>query len=75
MLGYGHVFYFTQQRDDPNADGIQGLAGTPCNGGTPVPGTGRCPDGSPTYRTKWPVNLGTITNVSNIINVGLSYRF
>jgi long-chain fatty acid transport protein len=73
MLGYGHVFYFTQQRDDPNADGIQALAGTPCNNATPV--NGRCPDGSPTYRTKWPVNLGTITNATNILNLGLSYRF
>jgi long-chain fatty acid transport protein len=73
MLGYGHVFYFTQQRDDPNADGIQGLAGTPCNNATPVNGV--CPGGQQTYRTKWPVNLGTITNATNVINAGLSYRF
>jgi long-chain fatty acid transport protein len=74
MLGLSHVFYGTLEREDPKADGIQGLAGTSCNKSDPVSPT-RCSDGNERYRTKWPVNLGTITNATNVINVGLAYRF
>jgi long-chain fatty acid transport protein len=75
MLGLSHVFYAKQNRTDPHASGSPGLAGTSCNAGTPVPGTQTCEDGSTRYRTKWPVNLGTITNAINVINVGVAYRF
>jgi long-chain fatty acid transport protein len=74
MLGYGHVFFGTQTRDDPNAGGITALAGTSCNGSNVVPPSS-CSDGAERYRTKWPVNLGTITNAVNVINVGLAYKF
>jgi long-subunit fatty acid transport protein len=74
MLGYGHVFFADQSREDPNASGIGALAGTSCNATTPV-SPSRCSDGSLRYRTLWPVNLGTITNSINVINVGLAYRF
>lgn len=75
MLGYSHVFFAEQGRTDPNASGSPGLAGTSCNGSNPVEGTQTCQDGSTRYRTKWPVNLGTITNSINVINVGVAYRF
>ncbi|MDB4936625.1 MAG: hypothetical protein JWP87_3597, partial [Labilithrix sp.] len=74
MLGYGHIF-FAEQSTDPNASGSSGLAGTSCNKVNPIPGTQTCDDGSQRYRTKWPVNLGTITNAINVINVGAAYRF
>ncbi len=75
MVGYGHVFVAEQSRTDPNASGSGALAGTSCNKVNPVPGTQSCEDGSQRYRTKWPVNLGTITNSINVINVGVAYRF
>ena len=75
MVGYGHVFFAEQSRTDPNATGTPALAGTSCNKSDPVSGTQTCADGNPRYRTKWPVNLGTITNSVNVINVGLAYRF
>jgi long-chain fatty acid transport protein len=75
MLGFGHVFIGEQSRTDPNASGSPGLAGTSCNMATALPGTQTCDDGSQRYRTKWPVNLGTITNSINVINVGVAYRF
>jgi hypothetical protein len=31
--------------------------------------------GNQKYRTAWPINLGTITNAVDVLNVGLSYRF
>lgn len=74
MLAYGHVFFADQSRTDPNADGLNALAGTSCNKSDPV-SPSKCADGSDRYRTKWPVNLGTITNSVNVINVGLAYRF
>jgi hypothetical protein len=64
-----------QSRTDPNASGSPALAGTSCNKAAPVPGTQTCDDGSERYRTKWPVNLGTITTSLNVINVGAAYRF
>lgn len=75
MVGYGHVFFAEQSRTDPNASGSNALAGTSCNKSNPIPGTQTCDDGSQRYRTKWPVNLGTITNSVNVINVGVAYRF
>jgi|GEM_PF-529836 len=74
MAGFGHVFFGEQSRTDPNADGLAALAGTSCNKSDPVSPT-KCADGSDRYRSKWPVNLGTITNSLNVINVGLAYRF
>jgi hypothetical protein len=75
MVGYGHVFVGEQSRTDPSASGAPALAGTSCNKANPVPGTQTCDDGNQRYRTKWPVNLGTITNSVNAINVGVAYRF
>lgn len=74
MLGYGHVFFETLEREDPRADGLPALAGTSCNGSDPV-SPSRCADGADRYRTRWPVNLGTITSALNVFNVGLAYRF
>jgi long-chain fatty acid transport protein len=72
-LGYGHVFVANQVNDNPNAQGLLANAGTSCN---PTVGTGQpCTSGNPRFRTNWPVNLGTITNAVNVINVGASYRF
>lgn len=73
-LGYGHVFVAEQDRSDPRASGLPALAGTSCNGSTPS-GPNECSDGSPRYRTRWPVNLGTITNAASLVNLGLAYRF
>ena len=53
---------------------LPALAGTSCNNANVAPPDG-CSDGNQRYRTKWPVNLGTITNSLNVINVGLAYRF
>jgi long-chain fatty acid transport protein len=82
MLGYGHVFFGEQSRTDPNASGSPALSGTSCNTPpnaagpvNPVPGTQTCDDGSQRYRSRWPVNLGTITNSVNVINAGVAYRF
>ena len=75
MVGYGHVFFAEQSRTDPNASGSPALAGTSCNGVKPIDGTQTCADGNQRYRSKWPVNLGTITNSVNVINVGVAYRF
>jgi long-subunit fatty acid transport protein len=75
--GYGHVFFGTLGNSDPNAPGLSGLTGTPCNdptGAAPPPGPA-CASGAPKYRTNWAVNLGNITNAINVINVGASYRF
>lgn len=74
MAGFAHVFYGTLSREDPKADGINALAGTSCNNSTPTSPT-TCADGNQRYRTKWPVNLGTITSSTNILNLGLAYRF
>jgi long-chain fatty acid transport protein len=74
MVGYGHVFFATQHRDDRTLDGLPALAGTSCNNSDPV-SPEACSNGFQRYRTKWPVNLGTITNAVNVVNVGLAYRF
>jgi long-chain fatty acid transport protein len=74
MLGYGHVFFGTLDNSDPNAQGLSGLAGSPCNPAADPAGP-TCPPGNLKYRTNWPVNLGTITSSINVINVGAAYRF
>jgi long-chain fatty acid transport protein len=75
MVGYGHTFFADQSRTDPSATGIGALAGTPCPGDATVAGPNRCSDGTQRYRTSWPVNLGTMTNGMNVVNVGVAYRF
>jgi len=76
MIGYAHVFVEKLEREDKNATGIGALAGTACNKVDPDPNDpNKCVGGDERYRTKWPVNLGTITNALNLINVGLAYRF
>lgn len=74
MVGYAHIFVAEQDRSDPSAAGLPALAGTSCNASQPTsPDT--CSNGFQRYRTKWPVNLGSITNAANLVNVGLAYRF
>jgi long-subunit fatty acid transport protein len=78
--GFGHTFVGTSSytTSTPQQSGVHGLAGTQCNGtvtGNTNVGTTGCSDGVQSYRTEWPVNLGTITNSFNQINLGLSYRF
>jgi len=75
-LGFMHVFYETQQNDDPNGNGIHAIAGTPCNPTeSSLPAGDFCGSGRRKYQTNFPVNLGTITNAINVINVGANYRF
>jgi long-chain fatty acid transport protein len=75
-LGFGHVFVADQTNDNPNAQGLNGLAGSPCNPTeSPTLAGDLCTTGRSKYRANWPVNLGTITNSFNMINVGISYRF
>jgi hypothetical protein len=75
MAGYGHTFFAEQSRTNPNASGLGALAGTPCSGDATPSGPNQCSDGNQRYRTPWPVNLGTITNAMNVINIGAAYRF
>jgi long-chain fatty acid transport protein len=75
MLGYAHVFVGTMDNKDPNNDGLRGLAGTACNPSSNDQPGPTCSDGQTKYRSNWPVNLGTITNAINVINVGVAYRF
>jgi long-subunit fatty acid transport protein len=80
-IGYGHIFFAKQDQgaQDRNAPGLAGIAGVACNpaGNNPAspsqPNT--CTDGRDKYRSNWPVNLGTIWNSVNTINVGVAYRF
>jgi len=73
-LGYMHMFVTDLSNNDPNAPGLSGLAGTPCvNNGTFT--NGACATGATPYRTPWAVNLGTISNSLDVVNVGASYRF
>lgn len=74
MLAFGHVFFGTTDNSDPNAPGLHGLAGSACNpAGAPQNGT--CANGNQAYRTNWAINLGTITNSLNVVNVGATYKF
>lgn len=75
IVGYGHTFFGDQSREDPSATGIGALAGTPCPSDATVTGGGRCSDGTQRYRTRWPVNLGTITNALDVISVGVAYTY
>jgi len=78
-LGYMHMFVTDLTNNDPNAAGLPALAGTACNGGTFTGGSpttvGTCGTGVTPYRTNWAVNLGTISNAVDVLNVGASYRF
>jgi long-chain fatty acid transport protein len=78
-LGYGHVFYADETNTDRNASGVNGLSGAPCTNPDQQMGNMCQPQNGgkayPIYHTAWPVNLGTITNTMNVINVGVSYRF
>jgi long-chain fatty acid transport protein len=81
-LGFGHTFIGTASYNtsNPQQNGVHALSGTPCNGsvsgnGVPTNGGANCTDGVQQNRTEWPVNLGTITNSFNQINVGATYRF
>ena len=75
-VGYGHVFYGTQDNSNPNNPGINALSGVPCNPSTsPVVNNTCTSSGTQKYRTVWPINLGTITTTVNVINVGVSYKF
>jgi hypothetical protein len=72
MLALGHTFIPDSINNGPN--GVPGLSGTDClNSNT---GTGNtCADGSPKFRTAWPVNLGTISTSFTQINLGGTMRF
>jgi long-subunit fatty acid transport protein len=76
--GFEHIFMSDETYT--GSGGVEALAGTQCNPaaavtGTTCPASKGVPAGQPTYRTNWAVNLGTITNSANLINVGLGYRF
>jgi long-chain fatty acid transport protein len=76
-LGYGHIFFAKEDQgaNDRTAPGLTGLAGVACNPAANGRPGDTCSDGRPKYRTNWPVNLGTIWNSVNTINVGVAYRF
>jgi len=61
MAGYEHMFVGTSTNLTQT-----GSAGIPAISGDVSP---------PQYRTAWSVNLGTITNSVNVINVGASIGF
>ena len=67
------IVFFGALRNDRPKGGVNALSGAPCAMGAPSGGV--CPDGTPAYRTPWPVNLGTITSAINVVNVGASYKF
>jgi long-subunit fatty acid transport protein len=76
-LGYGHIFFGVQDQGAQNryAAGLPALAGVACNPvGASQPGD-MCANGGQKYRTNWPINLGTIWNSVNTVNVGVAYRF
>lgn len=75
MVAYGHTVFADQSRVDRRASGMGAIAGTPCPEDATVTGPSQCSDGTQRYRTRWPVNLGTITNTLHVINVGVAYRF
>jgi len=74
-LGYEHIFVGTQSNDNAYGVGVSSIAGTACNPGGNSQSGYFCSDGRQKYRVNWPVNLGTITNSVNVINVGVSYKF
>ncbi len=70
-----HVFVADQANTDPKAAGLPALAGTACNPSSNEKPGDLCSNGAPKYRTNWPVNLGTITNAINVLNVGAACKF
>jgi long-chain fatty acid transport protein len=71
-LGYEHVFYASSTNNSPN--GVDAIAGSTCVSPQGETAT-TCANGQPKYRSSWPVNLGTITDSINVLNIGLGYRF
>ena len=77
-VAYGHVFVADQTLSDPDAPGLPARAGSPCNPPGSLSGEGAeatCPGGLPKYRTRWPVNLGAMTNSFDVLNLGATLRF
>jgi len=74
-LGFMHVFFAKQENNDPTAVGLRAIAGTTCNPESASQPGATCTNGTQKYRTNWPINLGTITNSINVINIGANYRF
>ncbi len=83
-IGYEHVFYWNETNTNVSGgpgSGLSATAGTSCYNNAVVNSTGTtCPASSTSntttsYRTAWPVNLGTISSFINVFNVGLGYKF
>jgi long-subunit fatty acid transport protein len=89
-FGHTFIGTSSYTTNDPQHTGVHALSGTPCNGQVQSSGSaptgswsqanaagtnGNCTDGVQQDRSEWPVNLGTITNSFNQINLGASYRF
>jgi long-subunit fatty acid transport protein len=77
-LGYLHVFVSDQSNTNPNSLGLNPLAGSPCASGDPTNGMCAKTGSYPAYqafRAPQIVNLGTIPNSVNVVNVGVNYRF
>jgi long-chain fatty acid transport protein len=74
MAAYGHVFFGTLTNSSGSAPGVGAITGLPCLNGK-MNGPSACANGVQPYRTAWAVNLGTITNAIDVINVGASYKF
>ena len=72
-LGYEHVFYMNESYT--GTGGVEALAGTPCSGSNTETPNYTCSNNVTRYRSPWAVNLGTITNSINVLNVGLGYKF
>jgi long-chain fatty acid transport protein len=75
MAGYGHVFFAQLSNTNPSAAGIHALSGEQCVGSATVQPNGYCSNGNQSFRTLWPVNLGTITSSIDVLNVGASFGF
>lgn len=72
-LGYEHVFYVDETYN--GTTGTPALTGVACPSGVSQTSPLGCAGGLSAYRTTWPINLGTITNSVNVLNVGLGYKF
>jgi len=76
-LGYEHVFYANENYTGaPTGEqgGVYPIAGTACGNGQSFVGL-KCSGGGQTYRGPWAINLGTITQSIDVLNVGLGYKF
>jgi long-subunit fatty acid transport protein len=71
--GYEHVFISEESYD--GSGGIPALAGSQLTCTAAIQPGFVCPPNKVTYRSNWAVNLGSITNWINVVNVGLGYRF